>query len=388
MATAALCLLHYVKNVCNVRPVNIYHCFKRTICTTIIQFQKKTSRDVDDRSERNDIVSVNNHSDVADFSKPLFPEIVHDDMPIAEKGLKLRESAWLAAGRFIRMFTSVERYNKWWDDVTGMKIFAEKRLNWFNENLYRADGAEWNLCYLILRIGGAFKLVTDDRWIDEVNRIRTPSKKDCTVQAVDLRNSALNYSGMKYFNEAGFIRFLNVADSVLFDDSCLTLCHSLAHSLEYLDISGTAVTPGGFSILRIFPHLRWLNISRLQNPEQVEALLPFLQEILPRDCVVVWNDQVLAQNYGCKIPYRGKDPSKDVLLEENPGIGDVNAFLVKYKFNALEVNDTSVIHKLWQTPVISKRRRYLLKAIHPNNNPTFFKVIDYVCKGEKSRPLF
>ena len=192
---------------------------------------------------------------------------------------------------------------------------------------------------------------------------------------------------MKYFDEAGYIKYLNVADSVLFDDYCLSRCHSLAHSLQYLDISGTAVTPGSFSIFRIFTHLRWLNISRLKNSQQVEALLPFLREILPRDCVVIHDDQVLALNYGSEIPYRSRNPSKDVLLEKNPGIGDLDTFLAEHRFNALEVNDVSVIHKLWKTPTVAKRRRSLLEVVHPNHNSTFIKLLQYLRKVEIRKPF-
>lgn len=40
--------------------------------------------------------------------------------------------------------------------------------------------------------------------------------------------------------------------------------HPLADSLEFLDISGTAVTERGFGYMRLFSNLRFLNISRLK----------------------------------------------------------------------------------------------------------------------------
>ena len=370
---------------------NCFFCCTRMLSATTITCQTNlTNNEINtEEPDKIDFVSSQYQNNLTVPFKPIFPEVVNDVEPIVNKRLQYRESSLKAAGHLVNSFASMERLGRFWDDTVGLHAFSEKRINWFNERLMKEGGPEWNLCYLVLRIGGAFKLVSDDRWIENHRHIRTPSNKDCTVQAVDLRNSCLNFTGMRYFDQAGYIKYLNVADSILFDDYCLTRCHSLAHSLEYLDISGTAVTPGSFSILRIFTQLRWLNLSRLENSERIEAMLPFLQEILPRDCVIVVDDKLPALNFGSEIPFRHWDPTKDVVLEKNPGIGDINAFFAEHKVNPLEVSDVSAIHKLWKTPIVSNRRRKLLEATHPRQNSPMMKVLEQVVnRRDYGQPLF
>lgn len=68
-------------------------------------------------------------------------------------------------------------------------------------------------------------------------------------------------------------RYINVGDAQCFDDSSMSCLHPLADSLEFLDISGTAVTERGFGYIRLFSKLRFLNISRLKVGDRCHKCL-------------------------------------------------------------------------------------------------------------------
>ena len=328
-----------------------------------------------------------------DISKPMFPEVIQNkDNQIGfwktDKGLQVKDVVLTATGRVLRMFVSIERYDNWWENIMeSEKNFFIKR-NTINPNFSIKFGGEWTLCLQILQLHGAFKLVTDDRWIDDPRILRTPEKKDCTVEGVDLRNSIINFEGMSGFDNVGYIKYLNLSDSKLFDNRCMSKLHSISHSLEYLDISGTAITAGGFGYLRLFSKLRWLNVSRLKNKEQIENLLPFLKEILPHDCVVVCNDDVPSLSYGTEIPYRSpSDPGKDLILEEDPGIGDIEMFLSTHNCTSLQLYDPTAVHYLWKTPLVNKKRQQFLKSLKPGNRSPFQTLVKYIHKAEQYKPL-
>lgn len=326
--------------------------------------------------------------------KPMFPELILTketkvDFYETDEGIQLQDAALKAVGRFLRLFVSKERYDNWWENSLETHDKYHKHLNSISPFLLPKFGGEWALCAQVLQLKGAFKLVTDDRWVEQAENMRTPEKKDCTVEAVDLRNSSISSDGMNSFDGVGYVKYLNVADSVLFDNHCMNKLHSISHSLEYLDISGTAVTPEGFGYLRLCTNLRWLNVSRLKNNQFVQNLLPFLKEILPPDCVVVGDDNIPSLSYGSEIPYRCPyNPAKDTLLEFDPGIGDLELFKVTYQSTSLQLYDPTAVHQLWKTPLVNKKREAQLKTMRSRNTPSRHTLVKYIQKGENSKPLF
>lgn len=61
----------------------------------------------------------------------------------------------------------------------------------------------------------------------------------------------------------------------------------------------------------------------MQKAEGLEQLLPFIQEILPRNCTIVMNDEQPSDSYGYAIPFRStKNPRKDLpVTTGNQAIG-------------------------------------------------------------------
>ena len=365
--------------------------FTRSLSVSYQNAQKENT--LDDKDTINCSLVEKSASVLTDIAQPIFSELVHEvknkvGFWKSERGLEIKDKVLTGSGRVLRMFVSIERYDNWWEDTLNIQKNMRNRTNQFDEILCQNHGAEWALCYIVLHMGGAFKLVTDDRWIDHHGNLRTPTKKDCTVEAVDMRKSAISYHGMKYFDNVGYIRYLNVADSKMFDNNCMTRLHNLTHVLEYLDISGTAVTPEGFTYLRIFPKLKWLNISRLSNSKQLEALVPYLQEILPQDCVIITNDNLPSESYGSEIPYRcPTDSTQDLLLDKDPGIGDLQLFNDEYDFSALQVSDVTLIHQLWKTPLVTKERLRRAKLLEPSKNTPTMTLVKYLVKAEQYKPL-
>uniref|UniRef100_H2Z6Z2 Uncharacterized protein n=1 Tax=Ciona savignyi TaxID=51511 RepID=H2Z6Z2_CIOSA len=306
----------------------------------------------------------------------------------SERGLKVKDTLLTATGRLLRLFVSIERYNNYWESCVVQNARAVEKFNMYDEYVNTRHGAEWAACLLVLQLGGAVKLVTDDRWVDDADHFRTPKKKDCTIDAIDLRNSCVSYNGLRFLHRLGYVRYLNVADCPHFTNECMTRLHPLADTLEYLDVSGTQISPESFSYLRVFPRLRWLNLSRLQNPDKLTALLPYLYEILPPECVVVLNDNIAAERYGTLIPYRSsRDSNRDQSLDKNPGIGDPVVFNQIYGENALKVQDVSHVHQMWKTPKQSERRRTQLTAMNTHSKIAMKTLVEYIKKAEKYPPL-
>ncbi|XP_002130325.2 uncharacterized protein LOC100179784 [Ciona intestinalis] len=325
---------------------------------------------------------------------PDFPNVIVKDPNSAvgfwktEKGLKIKDMILTNTGRGLRLLVSIERYNNMWESCLLQEDNTLFRLNEFDETLYTRHGPEWAACLLILRLGGALKLVTDDRWIDDAAHFRTPKKKDCTIDAIDLRNTCVTYDGLQHLNRLGYVRYLNVGDCEHFTNECMARLHPLADTLQYLDVSGTQVSPEGLTFLRIFPHLKWINLSRLKNPDKLEALLPFLYEILPPECVVVLNDEIPASGYGSLIPFRSsRDPNRDDKFEKNPNIGDIVAFNEIYGENSLRLQDVTHIHQMWKTPLQTPKRQKYLSAVNTNTKIGIKTLVKYIKKAEKYPPL-
>ena len=302
------------------------------------------------------------------------------------KGLVLKDQLFTGMGRVMRLFTSIEKYDDVWEWAVVYNLKRRRRYNKYNETLVKNHGPEAGIGYWVMQLGGAFKFVTDDRWIDNPRKIRTPKKKDFTIEAVDIRGTALSYEGLKYFENAGFVKYLNVGECTDFDNLCMTRLHPLADTLEYLDISGTNVTAYGLAYLRMFPRLKWINLSRLNS--SVKQVLPYLLEILPQNCVVVTDDDTPALNYGSEIPFRHLfDPSKDLVMEADPGIGNVSIFNEKYGAGALDCYDPTHVHQLWKTPTISMERKTIMKSKQPSKKRFTLKMVEYIKKAEKYPPI-
>lgn len=303
------------------------------------------------------------------------------------KGLVLKDKIFTGVGRVMRLFVSIEKYDDIWEWGVVHNIKRRRRYNKFDEIIIKSHGPEVGVGMLIMQLGGAFKFVTDDRWIDDVRKIRTPKRKDFTIEAIDVRGSALSYEGLKYFENAGFVKYLNVGDCKDFDNLCMSRLHPLADTLEYLDVSGTNITAQGLSYLRMFPRLKWLNLSRVDP--SVKQVLPYLLEILPLDCVVVTDDDTPALNYGSDIPFRHLfDPTQDLALENDPGIGNVTVFNEKYGSGALNCYDPTHVHQLWKTPIVSEGRKKTMQNKQPSTKKRLtLKMVEYIKKAEKYPPL-
>jgi len=183
------------------------------------------------------------------------------------------------------------------------------------------------------------------------------------------------------------VKYLSVGDCKDFDNLCMSRLHPLADTLEYLDVSGTNITAQGLSYLRMFPRLKWLNLSRVDP--SVKQVLPYLLEILPLDCVVVTDDDTPALNYGSDIPFRHLfDPTQDLALENDPGIGNVTVFNEKYGSGALNCYDPTHVHQLWKTPIVSEGRKKTMQNKQPSTKKRLtLKMVEYIKKAEKYPPL-
>jgi len=326
--------------------------------------------------------------------EPLFPQVVHEvkheiDFWDTKNGLELKDKLWTVGGRFLRIFIlTKERYDNWWETAMSNRVTYLKRKNKFNVRLSMQKGPEVALGIFTLKLNGALKFVSEEQWVDNAQNVRFLTNNACAIEAIDLRNSILSYDGMKYFDEVTDLKYLNVADSPTFDNYCMTKLHAVAHSLEYLDISGTSVTPEAFTYFRLFSRLRWLNISRLSNFNKVESILPYLREILPRDCVIVCNDVLLSESYGTDISGLLSNGSSKDLVKENVEIGNLDAFNSIHNFNVLQVNDVSTIYQLWKTPKIDEIRRKTLARLKPRKKSTLMTTAEYAWKAEQFKPLF
>ena len=359
--------------------------------------QRNKSAELEDAKNEEDTVS----DIVSDYDKvqssiteakvePQFPDLINTyesrvGFPKTDQGSLLPEKWWIGLGRFCRLFVNIERYDNAWENSVQYLYFKPSRWQQGDPVLLEKHGPEWALGYIVLRLGGAFKLQTDDRWIENARLIRTQTKKDFTLEAIDLRGSIINEVGMSKFQNVGYVRYLNFADCQLFNNLCMTKLHPVADTLEFLDISGTKVTPEGLSYLRIFPRLKWLNISRLSNPERMRKLLPYLLEILPDGCVVLVDDERHSFCYGSDIPFRHlTNPIKDHLIEGADAIGDVTLF--KEAYGELQLQDITSVYELWKTPKISKQRSSQMNAVQVKL-PRIGKLAQYIRKAEKYPPL-
>ena len=400
MLLAVTTMLQFAKPLCKFHPSTniIFNYNLRSIMVCSINLQKELVKSKKETSNQNSFIKTKSVENVANDlgvspHEPLFPEVVHEVKTEigfwnTESGLKLKDQLWTASGRLLRttIFT-VEKYDNLWETAMSRKVKYLKRKNKLDKKIYANEGPEVALCHFVLKLKGAYKLIDEDIWIDSKQKFLT--QNGCSIEAIDLRNSVLSHDGMAYFEETAYLKYLNVADSPAFDNYCMTNLNALTHSLEYLDISGTSVTPEAFSYFKLFSKLRWLNISRLANIDKLELVLPFLRKILPKDCVIIYGDILPSEGYGTNLnKLISSGSSADLVEVDSLKIGDLPAFYLQYNFNALEVIDVSTIYQLWKVPKIDEIRRKTLQGFKPKEKSTIMTAVEYIHKANQFKPLF
>jgi len=296
-------------------------------------------------------------------------------------------------GRLLRLFMKpewIERLFEWSLSNHTKKLDA-LNLHPLEENI-KLD-KDILVTKLVTKLGGAFKYIDSDRWVDDERKLRARDRKDIRrvrqikIDALDFRNSALNYTGTRLFKDLAYLKYLNVGDCKEFDNLCMTRVNYLCETLEYLDISGTKVDSEGLTYLRLFPKLKWLNLSRLN--EDIKENLPYILEILPENCVVVLDDNRPALSYGSPIPFQDKkDTSKDHVFLEDPGIGDLTVFEDRYGKDLFNAADVTHVHQLWKTPSLSLHRNAVLNISKPSKMNSKKVLANYLKKAEQFEPLF
>ena len=127
-----------------------------------------------------------------------------------------------------------------------------------------------------------------------IHNIRASSRIDDPIElkvlAIDGRFSELGYKGMVNLRGHKHVRYLNLSHAPFFNDHAMARLHYIDNSLEYLDISGTDVTLGGLSYLRLLRNLKWINLSNMSKQSDMETYSAFIAEVLPPNCQVVYNE--------------------------------------------------------------------------------------------------
>lgn len=334
------------------------------------------------------------HPRVSSNKNPSFPDIIHNvelKKTLAETVAESTKTL-TAVGRFTRMFMDRERSGNWWESAVN---FRRKSNDYYNLYPDKANLSvqEVGVALLVESLGGAMKLVDADRWVDNFALFKARDRRDIRrfgslkVDALDFRGSGLNYRGTRFFDNLAHLRYLNVGDCKEFDNFCMTRLNTLSETLEYLDISGTKVTAEGLTYLRLFPNLKWLNVSR--TTKEIYNIVPYILEILPPGCTVVVDDDRSALSYGSEIPFlHQSDPAKDHVFDEDPGLGDLVLFEERYGMEVFNPSDVTHVHQLWKTPVVSKTRLKRISYSIPPKRTIQQTFLCYVKKAEEQPPLF
>ena len=342
-------------------------------------------------------------------SKPDFPDVIKEyQVTKTFSELMSTSSVLKGVGRLCRVALNPEQIDNLWESSVEKR---QKKINEFNLYLEEVkdkapsffspkDQAnvqespyELGVAKLVLKLGGAIKLVGADRWVDDFNKFRVRSRRDTKrfgahkVDALDFRGTCLNYEGLRFLDKLAYIRYLNVGDCKEFDDFCLARLNHICESIEYLDVSGTKITAEGLSYLRLFSNLKWINLSRTNKG--IYDIIPYILEILPHDCVVVVDDERPALSYGTQIPYlHPSNPDRDWVFEEDPGVGDLVLFEERYGGEVFNPADVSHVHQLWKTPEVSGMREMLMRKTKVPAKSLKHTVMKHVKEAEKLPPLF
>lgn len=341
------------------------------------------------QSEDNSIVEHKDYYNALQREMELPAEYKSPDIGFweSEKGLVLKDQIFTGVGRVLRMFISKERSDNWYESAMVKEFYRVEKFNRGDDQFLKEHGPEWAFGLIVFQLGGAVKVKYDDRWVDDVRCLRTPKRKDFRIEAVDFRKSAINHIGLKYLSGTKHIRYINAGDAKCFDDQSMACLHSLADSLEFLDISGTNVSEKGFGYLRLFSKLRFLNISRLKNGGNMERLMPYLLEVLPDSCCIITNDETPSDMYGVPIPFRHpKNPKKDLpVTEGNKKIGDLIVY--ERDMHAVDFYRAETIHELWMTPLMGRLRQSRLYFQQDLDNNFTHKLVHYIIKANNYKPL-
>jgi len=128
-------------------------------------------------------------------------------------------------------------------------------------------------------------------WIEDLRVMDIQDPRELKITAIDARFSNLGYEGLQNLRVCKELKYLNCSYAPKFDNHCMTRLHMVSETLEYLDLSGSSVSIKGLGYLRLLENLKWLNLSDLPEEPEIEKYLPYIQEILPPDCVVIVNSQ-------------------------------------------------------------------------------------------------
>lgn len=365
----------------------------------------------DENDHNENLVVKSNESKIQKScnSNPDFPDVIKEyEVMKTFSELVSTSKVLKGVGRLCRVMLEPERIDNMWESSVEKR---QKKINEFNlyqeevkekapsllssnnEANIQENPYELGVAKLVLRLGGAIKLVGADRWVDDFNKFKIRSRRDTRrfgthkVDALDFRGTCLNYEGIRFFDKLAYIRYLNVGDCREFDDFCLARLNHLCDSLEYIDVSGTKITAEGLSYLRLFSNLKWINLSRTN--QGIYDIIPYILEILPHNCTVVVDDDRPALSYGSQVPYlHPSNPDKDWVFEEDPGLGDVVLFEERYGSEVFNPADVSHVHQLWKTPEVSGMRQMLMRKHNVPLKSVRHTVLKHVKEAEKLPPLF
>ncbi|XP_025923715.1 distal membrane-arm assembly complex protein 2, partial [Apteryx rowi] len=199
-------------------------------------------------------------------------------------------------------FAALRRLGAWFSDAEVLAGWSARlqryRLRTKNaycgyvQELYGDDVAA--AYFAISCCGGGARFEGRDEWLRPDARGRFSPEllqlRDVPVVAIDLRGSAVNYSGLDNLVRLTRLRHLDLGGCRHLDDWALARLHVFGESLRELSVAGCPrVTERGLAALHHLRHLQRLDVSDLPAVPNKGLVRILLEEMLPH-CQVVGMD--------------------------------------------------------------------------------------------------